>query len=110
MKTYEQFHGFLEAKEVGKELRKIVKEEKDDFKILTGYGSTCGLSKSKVAALKSLKKMKSEGLIKAYLPGEIKYKLIDCNSQYYFDKLKYVKVIKDDKDFGNEGIVYVFIK
>ena len=53
--------------------------------------------------------MKSEGLIKAYLPGEIKYKLIDSKSEYYFDKLKYIKIIKDDKDFGNEGIIYVFL-
>lgn len=110
MKIYNQFHGDIEINNVGKELRTIVKKEKDNFKILTGYGSTCGTSKSKQAVMKSLNKMKKEGLIKGYLPGEIKYQLINDNSYLFEDKMKYSHIIKNDSDFGNEGIIFVFVK
>lgn len=110
MKTYTQFHGETEAKQIGKLLRDIAKQEKNNFKILTGYGSTCGISLSKQAALKSLAKMKKEGLIKGYLPGEIKYILVNSSNQYYDDKLKYFDLIKNDSDFGNEGIIFIFKK
>ena len=109
MKTYSQFHGEFLISEIGKELRKIVKIEKVSFKILTGYGSTSGSSRSKIAVLKSLGKMKKEGLIKAYLPGEIKDQILLDNSPYYNDKLKYESILRSDKDFGNDGIIFVFI-
>ena len=62
MKTYDIFHGYTLISEIGKELRKIIINEKSSFKILTGYGSKTGFSKSKQAALRSLAKIKKEGL------------------------------------------------
>ena len=76
MKTYKEFHGEIPISDIGKYLREIVKKEKTSFKILTGYGSTSNISKSKNAAIKSLIKMKNEGLIKAFLPGEVSTKLL----------------------------------
>lgn len=110
MKTYKEFHGDINISDIGKELRKIVSTEKKSFKIMTGYGSTTGNSISKGSALKSLKNMKKEGLIKGYLPGEVKYILLNDNSPYYETKLTYESQIKSDVDFGNEGIIFVFVK
>lgn len=110
MKIYEQFHGEIDRRNIGKELRCIVKNEKNNFKLLTGYGSTCGVSISKQAVIKSLNKMKQEGLIKGYLPGNIKHMVVDNKSIYYEDKIKYYNLIKNDEDYGNEGIIFVFIK
>lgn len=110
MKTYTQFHGEIEIRQIGKALRHIVKTERNHFKVLTGYGSTCGSSASKQAVIKSLIKMKKEGLIKGFLPGEIKYQIIDEKSYLYNDKIAFFNLIKSDDDFGNEGIIFVFIK
>lgn len=110
MKTYKEFHGDIQISEIGKELRRIVSVEKKAFKIMTGYGSTSGASQSKVSALKSLKNMKKEGLIKGYLPGEVKNILLNENSPYYETKLTYESQIKSDVDFGNEGVIFVFVK
>ncbi len=110
MKLYEQFHGDIKIANIGKELRKILKNEKKDFKILTGYGSTTQKSLSKHAAIKSLTKLKKEGLILGFLPGEIKYKTINNNSPYYNDKLNYASRIKSDIDYGNEGVIFIFLK
>ncbi len=110
MKTYKQFHGEIEINQIGKELRNIVRTEKDNFKVLTGYGSTSGKSLSKQAVIKTLTKLKKEGLIKGFLPGDIKYQLVNSNSYLYEDKMKYCDIIKHDSDFGNEGIIYVFMK
>ena len=110
MKTYKQFHGEIEINQIGKELRTIIKTEHNNFKILTGYGSTSGKSLSKQAVIKSLSKLKKEGLIKGFLPGEVKYQLINSNSYLYEDKMKYSDIIKNDSDFGNEGIIFVFMK
>ena len=85
--------------DIGKRLREIVRTTHTSFKILTGYGSPC---KSKQAAITSLSKMKKEGIIKAFLPGEVLTKLLT-------DKVKYQNVIKGDKDFGNDGIIFVFV-
>lgn len=113
MRVYEEFHGDIRGKDIGSELRKIVfevKKTKDKmFKILTGYGSTSGKSVSKNYALKSLKKMKSEGIINGYLPGKVKSQLLNETSQFYEDKLKYGSVIKNDKDYGNDGIIFIFL-
>ena len=109
MKTYSQFHGEILISEIGKELRKIVKNEKVSFKVLTGYGSASGSSKSKIAVLKSLSRMKKEGLIKAYLPGEIKNQILLDNSPFYNDKVNYESLLRNDKDFGNDGIIFVFL-
>lgn len=109
MKVYAEFHGNIPTKDIGKRLREIVKIEKKDFKIMTGYGSSTGLCASKQAALKSLSKMKKEGLIKDFLPGEIKYQVLNSTSQFYNAKIEYSNQIKNDPDFGNEGIVFIFI-
>ncbi len=110
MKTYKEFHGDIQISDIGKELRRIVSIEKKSFKILTGYGSTTGASLSKTSALKSLKNMKKEGLIKGYLPGEVKNILLSENSPYYETKLNYESILKSDIDFGNEGFIFVFVK
>lgn len=105
---YEQFHGDIQITEIGRELRKLVKVEKSSFKILTGYGSSTGSSKSKYAALKSLSKMKSEGLIKGYIPGEVKYQLLNSTSLYYEEKMTYGELLKNDSDYGNDGVIFIF--
>ena len=110
MRTYKQFHGDVFISEIGKELRKIVKIEKKAFKILTGYGSGGGKSKSKQAALKSLRNMKKQELIKGYCPGEVKHQLLDQKSPFLETKNLYESVLKSDPDFGNDGIIFVFIK
>lgn len=110
MKTYTEFHGQTPISEIGKVLRQILNKEKQAFKILTGYGSTGGISLSKRAALKSLRNMKKSGLIKGYLPGEVKNQLLPDHSPYYETKLAYEKTLKSDVDFGNDGIIFVFIK
>ena len=113
MRVYEEFHGDIRGKDIGSELRRIVFEVKKTkekiFKILTGYGSTSGKSVSKNAALKSLKRMKSEGIINGYLPGEVKSQLLNETSPFYDDKLKYANIIKNDKDYGNDGIIFIFL-
>jgi hypothetical protein len=110
IKTYKEFHGEIPISDIGKELRKILNKEKNSFKIMTGYGSTTGKSSSKNTALKSLWKMKKEGLIKGYLPGEVKDFLLSETSPYYEAKLQYETLLKSDNDFGNDGIIFVFVK
>ena len=109
MKTYKEFHGELLITDIGKRLREIVKQEKTSFQILTGYGSTSNSSKSKQAAIKSLRKMRSEGLIKGFLPGEIKSKFLKQGDYFYEDKLKFVSELKNDSDYGNDGIIFIFL-
>ena len=110
MKLYKEFHGDLKKEDIGKVLRNIVKNEKENFKILTGYGSTNSVSLSKIYALKSLKKMQKEGIIKGYLPGDVKYSPLTEKSNYYENKMLFSKLIKDDCDYGNDGIIFIFIK
>lgn len=110
MKTYKEFHGETPISDIGKVLRQIASKEKSAFKILTGYGSTHGVSQSKSAALKSLRNMKKSGLIKGYLPGEVKHMLLDDTSPYYETKVNYEQILKSDSDFGNDGIIFVFVK
>lgn len=111
MKTYKQFHGDIPIKDIGKELRKVAKTE-TQFKILTGYGSSSGISKSKSAALTSLKNMKKEGLIRGYFPAEIGTKILKPQDAFYDVKLEYEKLVKFDSDYkaGNDGIIFVFVK
>lgn len=110
MKVYTQFYGETLITDIGKELRNIIKTEKNCFKILTGYGSTVGVSKSKNAALKSLAKMKEEGLIKGYFPGEVKDNLLTSASPYYESKINYESIVKRDNDYGNDGIIFIFVR
>ena len=109
MKTYKEFHGEIPISDIGKRLREIARIEKTSFKILTGYGSTTQVSKSKQAAIKSLNKMRKEGLIKGYFPGEIKFKILTPNDCYYDDKIAFQDLIKNDSDYGNDGIIFVFV-
>ncbi|MGM9899899.1 MAG: hypothetical protein ACI32E_04895 [Bacilli bacterium] len=110
MKIYDQFHGEINAISIGKELRMIIEKEKTNFKVLTGYGSTSGKCVSKQMMIKVLIKLKKEDKIKGFLPGDIKYNLLDKMSIYYDDKIKYYNIIKNDPDFGNAGIIFVFMK
>ena len=109
MKTFREFHGETPITWIGKRLREIVRAEKKSFKILTGYGSTSNSSKSKQAAIKSLSKMKSEGLIKGFLPGEVKTILLTEKDYFYEDKLKFGSELKNDPDYGNDGIIFIFV-
>jgi hypothetical protein len=111
MRTYDQFHGQILISDIGKTLREISKKEKTHFKVMTGYGSTTGQSQSKIAVLKSLRLMKKEGLIKGFLPGEVKNHVLFPSSPYYIyveDKLNYETVILKDIDYGNPGVVFIF--
>lgn len=110
MKTYDEFHGNLLITEIGKRLREIVKIEETAFKIITGYGSTYGKCESKHAAIKSLAKMKKEGMIKDFFPGDVKNQLLNCNSKYYEAKQLYGPSLKNDTDYGNDGVIFVFLK
>lgn len=109
MKIYREFHGEIPITYIGKRLREIVKTEKRSFKILTGYGSTSNISKSKHAAIKSLTNMKKEGLIKGFLPGEVKTKLLSSKDYFYEDKVKFQNAIRNDPDYGNDGIIFIFV-
>ena len=53
--------------------------------------------------------MKKEGIIKGFLPGEVKTKLLKENDTYYEDKSKYKDIIKNDPDWGNDGIIFIFV-
>ena len=108
MKTYD-FHGSIEPTEIGKEIRRICREEKESFKLLTGYGSTSGTSKSKNAAMKSLGKLKREGIVKDYFSGDVLSTLqTNIDSYEFIVKNKYIQKLKNDKDFGNDGIIFVY--
>lgn len=110
MKTY-NFHGTIELSEIGREIRNICAKEKNAFKLLTGYGSSTGTSKSKTAALKSLSKMRKEGIIKDYFGGEVLTKLQTVSNTYEYEvKSRYAQTLKTDRDFGNDGIIFVYIK
>ena len=87
----------------------IVRTTHTSFKILTGYGSTGVTSKSKQAAIKSLTNMKKEGLIKGFFPGEVKTKLLSSKDYFYEDKVKFQNAIRNDPDYGNDGIIFIFV-
>lgn len=110
MKTYD-LHGTVDISEIGKEIRKICKLEKTSFKLLTGYGSTSGLSKSKNAAFKSLAKLRKENIVKDYFSGNVLSTLQTNHESYeYYVKNVYAQKFKNDQDFGNDGIIFVFLK
>lgn len=109
IKVYKEFHGDILPSEIGRKLRDIVKQNKN-FKIMTGYGSTTGVSESKKRALTSLRKMKKEGLITDYFPGDIKDQILSPNSSFYETKLKYESQVRKDRDYGNPGIIFIYIK
>lgn len=110
MKTYD-FHGTMEILEIGKEIRSICKIEKNSFKLLTGYGSSSGISKSKNAANKSLSKLRKEKLIKDFFAGDVLTKPQTNQDSYeYYIKQEYGQRLKGDKDFGNDGVIFVFLK
>ena len=111
MKIYD-FHGSIPPNEVGKELRAIVRSGKSDFKVLTGYGSRNGICKSKDCALKSLRKMRKEGLIKGFLPAEFFTEIVRTSDEFYDVKMNYRNRITKDRDarYGNEGAIFVFVQ
>ena len=69
-----------------------------------------GVSLSKNAAIKSLNKMKKEGVIKGFFPGEVKNLLLNETSNYYSDKQIFSQIVKNDPDYGNDGIIFIFVK
>ena len=100
----------MQVTDIGKRLREIAKREAS-FKIMTGYGSSSGKCRSKKAALNSLKKMRQEGLIAAYIPGEKVTELIaDSNDPYRDVKSRYNDILRKDRDAGNDGVIFVFVK
>lgn len=110
MKTYD-IHGTIEISEIGKEIRRICKIEKTSFKLLTGYGASSGISKSKIAAKKSLAKLKKEKIVKDYFSGDVLASLQTNEDSYeYYIKTEYSQRLKNDKDFGNDGKIFVFLK
>lgn len=54
--------------------------------------------------------MQKEGLIKGYLPGEVKNTLVTETSDLYENKNNFSKIIKDDPDYRNDGIIFIFVK
>jgi len=110
MNIYDEFHGKIPVSQIGKRLREITKVEKGAYKIITGYGSTSARASSKFAALSSLRKMEQEGLIAGYLPGEVRNEAIKSNSAYFDFKLKYESQISKDSDYGNDGVIFIFMK
>lgn len=110
MKTYD-FHGTIEISEIGKEIRRICTIEKTSFKLLTGYGASSGVSKSKNAANKSLSKLKKEKVVKDYFSGNVLASLQTNQDSYeYYIKNEYGQRLKNNKDYGNDGIIFVFLK
>jgi hypothetical protein len=108
MKTYD-FHGSIDLSNIGKEIRQLLKIESKSFKLLTGYGSSSGVSKSKLKALTSLSKLRQEGLIKDYFSGDVLSRLQTNPESYEYQvKMLYAERLKQDKDFGNDGIIFVF--
>ena len=108
MRTYSQFHGEIPVHYIGKELR-VIAAKKQAFKIITGYGSNTGQSLSKNAALKSLRRMRREGVIKDYIPGEMVTELIINSADYYLTvRYKYWAELSKDRDKGNDGVIFVF--
>ena len=110
MREYD-FHGTIELSDIGKELREIAKRN-EDFKILTGYGSNTGMSKSKEKALNSLRKMKKEGLIKDFIPGDKINSILGVGEYFTSVKIKYMDKLKSDSDAkrGNPGMIFIFVK
>lgn len=110
MKIYREFHGQIPLNLIGKRLREIVRLEKVTFKIMTGYGASSGQSLSKSAAINSLTKMVKEGLIGGFLPGEARDKVFASSSIMVKMKQQFEQEIKHDPDYGNDGIIFIFIK
>ena len=54
--------------------------------------------------------MEQEGLIAGYLPGEVRNEAIKSNSAYFDFKLKYESQISKDSDYGNDGVIFIFMK
>ncbi len=106
------FHGNVPLNEVGKELRSIVRKTGSDFKVLTGYGSQSGVCRSKMMALKSLRKMRKEGFFKGTAPAEIYTEIVYSADEFYDVKMNYRHRIEMDKDarYGNEGVIFVFVQ
>ena len=110
MRQYSEFHGEMPAKMIGKRLREIAAKEQV-FKIVTGYGSSSGIQKSKQAALKALSNMVKEGVIAAYLPAEKVFEVsVNENDIYYKARTTYENILREDNDKGNEGVIYVFVR
>ena len=111
MKLYD-FHGSVPSNEIGKQLRAIVSGSKSDFKVLTGYGSQSGTCRSKDSALKSLRRMRREGLIKGFLPAEFYTEIVYSSDEFYDAKINYRHRIERDADarYGNEGVIFVFVQ
>ena len=110
MNIYKQFHGDIPTDRIGQELRRINKTEKGIYKILTGFGSTTGICKSKESAIKALRKMKKEKMIKGFIPADKLTQLLQGRDEFFDLKVEYDKILKRDKDYGNDGVIYIIIE
>lgn len=109
MKTLNIELGFPSQKEARLKLDNYIKKLDNSnkiIKVIHGYGSTGVGGSIKKMVHSYLKRIKSEGIIKDFLPGEAVKELMG------FDQTitKYRAYIKDDHDFkiGNPGITYIF--
>lgn len=109
MRVYREFHGNIHLSRIDFELRRVVRENKKPFKILTGYGSKTGSSSSKDYVIRGLNKLKNEKLIKGFIPGDVTKTILYPEDDHYLDKLNYLHLIKNDKDYSNSGIIFVII-
>lgn len=109
MTTYSEFHGRVPLSEIEKRLRVLARGQKA-FKILTGYGSSGGTSRSKEEAIKALRRMKKQGVIKGFIPGEEAGFLQGAGSEYYDTKMEFYDILRADRDSGNDGIIFVFVR
>jgi hypothetical protein len=110
MKTFNIEHGFPSQKEARLQLDNYINNlDKSNkiIKVIHGYGSSGVGGSIKKMVHSYLKRIKSEGIIKDYLPGEAIKELMGFDQTI----VKYKTYIKDDKDFktGNPGITYIFV-
>lgn len=77
------------------------------YKLIHGFGSSGSGGKIKLMVVSNLKRLKNEGKITDFIPGEA----IKFNLGYDLIIQKYKKVLTQDQDFkrANEGITYVII-
>jgi hypothetical protein len=109
MKTLNIEYGYPSQKEARLSLDNYIKnldKTTKIIKIIHGYGSTGVGGSIKKMVHSYLKRIKNEGIIKDYLPGEATKELMGFDQTI----VKYKLYIKGDSDFkrGNPGITYIF--
>lgn len=108
MKVFNLEQGMPSVSDAGKNLAKIIGENKSKekvVKIIHGYGSSGTGGAIKISVHKSLRKRVRSQEIAAYIPGEAISYMMGFDEQIQ----KYKFLIKSDSDFkkGNDGITYI---